>query len=71
MSDCTFCDTGMITLTTADFWEKMCDPRFIRIDLHNGVMCGERYSVEVPPEAVDGLIEGLAIETMGMLGIKI
>ncbi len=47
----------MIRCTTAQFWEAMEHPGFVRISLHEGANARNRYTCEVAPEEVPGFLE--------------
>ena len=44
-------------VTTNEFWEKMCDREFVRVDINTGKIAGDYFYTETPPEQVDGFIE--------------
>jgi len=44
-------------VSTQEFWECMCKPEFIRIDLHSGRMRGDIIKTVVAPEEIDGFID--------------
>ena len=57
-------------VSTNDFWEAMCDPRFIRTRLHQGRIGGVSwYTVEVgeAPEEVEGFIAGKICQVVRLL----
>ena len=39
-------------LSTEQFWEAMCDPKFRRIDLHTGMIRDQILETDEPPEEV-------------------
>ena len=44
-------------LTTDEFWEAMCDSRFYRVSLKQGVIGEDILLVEKAPEEIEGFFE--------------
>lgn len=49
-------------LSTEEFWDAMCDQRFVRLDRNNGRIENTVYHASVPPENVPGFIQTKMIE---------
>lgn len=50
-----------------DFWDLMCDPKFIRTDRYHGRIMNVTYYCPIPPESVEGFINSKIIETINLL----
>lgn len=62
--------TEPITLPTAEFWDRMCSPGFVRLSLHTGAIEGTVYYTENPPEMMPGFLGGVLDAIKSNLGIE-
>jgi len=46
----------ILILSTNLFWEKMCDARFIRLDLYSGKIDNIYFLTSCPPELIQGFL---------------
>lgn len=51
-----------------EFWNKLCDPRCVRVDRTHCVVGTEFYDTDVAPEDVPGFIEGKINLVLDLLG---
>lgn len=59
---------GRRVLTTQEFWEAMCDPRFNRLSFHVGLLGIDQVYCQEPPDAVPGFIADRIAECRAKLG---
>ena len=62
--------SGAFTLSTSEFWDRMCSPAFVRLSPNIGVIENAWYFTETPPEMVPGFLEGATRDTKQALGLK-
>ena len=56
-----------MNVSTEQFWEYMCDPRFIRVDLYTGKIMGKEIRAVIPPEESTGFLDSKICETINLV----
>lgn len=54
-------------VSTEEFWQLMCNPSFVRVDMHTGRVGALFVEVETPPEAIPGFMRQKIEEAVGWL----
>ena len=69
MNEAALAGMNKVTLTTDEFWKKMCATGFFRISLHQGALGNDLFEVEVAPEQVPGFFESVIGSIVSNLNI--
>lgn len=59
-----------LIVSTGEFWQKMGDPRFIRLDKLSGRIGDDIFVTLEAPEDVPGFMEGVVAGIRRKLGLK-
>lgn len=59
---------GAMKLNIDEFWDKLCNPRCVRVGRTRCVIGMESYETDVAPEDIPGFVEGKIELTLGYLG---
>jgi len=58
-----------VALTTEEFWDTMCKPKFVRLSLLSGVIENTIYTCLVAPEQTPGFMQKKINDVMALLGV--
>jgi hypothetical protein len=60
----------LITVTTDEFWNKMCEIKFVRLSLRFGAIGNDIFFVSNPPEHADKFEENIISKIAKLLRIE-